>query len=287
MDNFSSFNQFEGRSRESNQRTGSQRAGNQKEIGQGHVALVGAGPGDPELLTLRAYRVIQQAEVLIYDRLVDARIVALVSPECKKIYAGKRKHLHMLNQTQIHDRLVEEAKAGRFVVRLKGGDPFIFGRGGEEIDVLTKEEISWEVVPGISAGIGAAAASGIALTHRDYAQAVTFVTAHRRQGVLDIDWDLALHGGQTVVFYMAVSVSQELAQGLIDRGAAPSSQISVVSDATCESEHVETLTLADLAREALGISPRSVLILHEVPRLKSPVYRSQGVDVFERNVELI
>ena len=172
----------------------------------GEVCLLGAGPGDPELMTLKGLRALEAADVVVYDRLANPALLEHTRPACERIYVGKRKDRHSLPQEQICELLVALARAGRRVVRLKGGDPFIFGRGGEEIDRLEAAGIPWRVIPGITAATGCAASTGIPLTHRDCAHALTFITAHRRDGELTFNWELALHEQQTVVFYMGLSV---------------------------------------------------------------------------------
>lgn len=236
----------------------------------GHVKLVGAGPGDPELLTIKAYKALCQADVVVYDRLVNNELLDLTPAHCKKIYAGKRKHLHTLSQSEINDALIEHAKAGQNVVRLKGGDGFIFGRGGEEAEALSAENITWEVIPGITAGVGAASSAGIPLTHREHAQALTFMTAHRRHGQFEIDWSLATRPNQTVVFYMATSVARDLVTGLIERGLAKTHHLSIVANATLPEESVQTFTLETFLDSSCVVSAPAVLILHEAPVIDQP-----------------
>lgn len=236
-------------------------------MASGKVYLVGAGPGDPELLTVKADRCLRSADILVYDRLVHPDIVGLVPENCELIYAGKRKHLHAMSQERINATLVAKAREGYDVVRLKGGDPFIFGRGGEEAQALQTAGIEFEVVPGITAGVGAAATAGISLTHRDHAQAVTFVTAHRRHGQLEVDWDLVTRPAQAVVFYMAGSVGHELAKQLLARGCGGSRYITVVCNATRANETRTTRTLSEFVRESAVLPSPAVIILHDVEPL--------------------
>lgn len=220
----------------------------------GKVILLGAGPGDPELMTLKGVRALERADVLVYDRLVNPEILAFASPGCEKIYVGKRKDAHSLPQEKICELLVSLAQAGKNVVRLKGGDPFVFGRGGEELDVLEAAGIPWEVIPGITAAIGCAAATGIPLTHRDCAHALTFITAHRKNGELAFNWELALQKDQTVVFYMGLSVAGEIARGLIARGKSADTPIAVVANGSKNSQQLVVATLATLEK-ALAETP--------------------------------
>lgn len=213
---------------------------------RGIVHIVGAGPGDPELLTVRALRLLQTADVLVYDRLVGDAILALANPLSRKVFVGKRKNHHAVPQAGINALLVREAQQGQVVVRLKGGDPFVFGRGGEELDYLRRAGIEATVVPGITAATGCAAASGIPLTHRDHAGAVTFVSGHAAAGNDGPDWSALAHSGQTLVFYMALSTAGITAQKLIDHGLDPQTPAAIVENGTLPNEKVVTGRLAEL-----------------------------------------
>ena len=214
----------------------------------GSVTLVGAGPGDPELLTLKAVRAIQQASVLLVDDLVSDDVVALAQPATRIVHVGKRGGCQSTPQSFILKLMVSEARNGERVVRLKGGDPFIFGRGGEEMDALSAAGIPCSIVPGITAATGCAAATGIPLTHRDHAQAITFVTAHRKEGDLALDWSLACRPHHTTVIYMGLSCLAEIATGLVENGLQPATPVAVIANGTTERQREITGTLADIAR---------------------------------------
>lgn len=248
----------------------------------GRVYLVGAGPGDPELLTLRAVRLLAQADVVVYDQLVSPAVLDFVSPTAERIYAGKRRNEHTLRQEQINALLVRLASEGKQVVRLKGGDPFIFGRGGEELQALAAAGLGFEVVPGITAACGVSTYAGIPLTHRDYAQTCLFVTGHLKERpggrqntdsqadvVADLDWPALIRPRQTVVIYMGLSGLKDICRQLIAHGAAPDLPIAIVQDGTIASQKVLTGTLADLPAKvaASGFTSPCLIIVGEVVRL--------------------
>lgn len=235
---------------------------------QGKVILVGAGPGAADLITLRGLKALQQAEVLVYDRLVSHELLEHVPAECELIYAGKRKNLHIMTQAEICRVLVAKAAAGKRVVRLKGGDPFMFGRGGEEIDALISAELDWEIVPGVTAASGVAASLGLPLTHRDEMQSLTLVTAHKRDGRFNVDWPLVLHDQQTVAFYMALSCARELIHELLLRGKSPETMFTIVANGTLENEQSASCELGEASAmlENIDFPSPALLVLGPKPR---------------------
>ncbi len=235
----------------------------------GRVYLVGAGPGDPDLLTLRAVRLLEKADVVVYDNLVSPGVLDFVPAAAERIYAGKRRNEHTLRQEQINALLVKLALQGKQVVRLKGGDPFIFGRGGEEMQTLAGSGVDFEVVPGVTAASGVSSYAGIPLTHRDYAQCCMFVTGHLKDGSADLDWPSLVRLNQTVVIYMGLNGLPEICQQLVAHGALPSLPIAVVQDGSMKSQKVVTGTLADMAQKVAqaGLKSPCLTIIGEVVKL--------------------
>ena len=212
----------------------------------GKVYLVGAGPGDPALLTLRAVRLLEKADVVVYDHLVSSAVLGFVAQTAERIYAGKRRNEHTMRQEQINALLVKLAQEGKQVVRLKGGDPFIFGRGGEELETLAAHDVPFEVVPGVTAASGVSSYAGIPLTHRDHAQSCLFVTGHLKDGTADLDWPNMVRPNQTVVIYMGLGGLPEICRQMMLHGASPSLPIAVVQDGSIATQKVVTGTLADM-----------------------------------------
>ncbi len=213
---------------------------------QGEVYLIGAGPGDPDLLTLRAFRLLQQAEVVIYDRLVSPQILDRLSDDKEMIYVGKQRANHSTPQQDINELLVHHASLGKRVARLKGGDPFIFGRGGEEIENLAAQKIPFQVIPGITAANGCASYSGIPLTHRDHAQSVRFVTGQLQNGTVNLDWENLVAPDQTLVFYMGLQGLPIICEKLVEHGCPGTTQAAVIEKGTTLDQKIYVSTLNEL-----------------------------------------
>jgi len=236
----------------------------------GIVHIVGAGPGDPELLTLKALRLLQQADIVYYDRLVSADILDLIRRDADRVCVGKEKNFHSVPQPKIHDLLVESARDGKRVVRLKGGDPLIFGRGGEELEALQSAGVDAHIVPGISSALGCAASTGVPLTHRDHAQAVTFVTGHSKSGdVPAVNWDALGAANQTLVIFMGLTNAPTIAENLVKAGRAPSTPVAVIENGTRDDERRFFGTLSELSQIVSKNDVRSpaLLIIGEVAGL--------------------
>jgi uroporphyrin-III C-methyltransferase/precorrin-2 dehydrogenase/sirohydrochlorin ferrochelatase len=237
---------------------------------RGWVSLVGCGPGDPELLTLRALRVLQSADVVVYDHLVSHEVLRLVRPGAKQIYAGKERDNHSLPQERINAMLAELALGGLHVARLKGGDPFVFGRGGEELEALARKAVRVEVVPGITAACGIAASTGVPLTHREHAHSCVFVTGHLKDGGMDLDWEMLARPKQTVVVYMGLMGLPILAGKLIEHGLSPRTPAMMVARGTLAEQEVVIAPLAELARAALDkhLAPPTLIVIGDVVRVR-------------------
>ncbi len=237
---------------------------------RGVVYLVGAGPGDPELLTLRAARLMREAEVVVYDYLVSDAVLGFVNPRAERIYAGKRQGCHALSQDEINRLLLALARRGRRVLRLKGGDPFVFGRGGEEAEFLADHGVRFEVVPGVTAASGASAYAGIPLTHRDRARAVVFVTGHLKDGSCELDWPMLARPRQTVVIYMGVTRIAEICGQLVAHGLDAATPAAVIEKATTPMQRVVTATVGTLAEVAAAarVRPPALIVVGEVVALR-------------------
>lgn len=251
----------------------------------GIVHIVGAGPGDPELLTLKALRLLQAADVILYDRLVSDEILALARRDALRLYVGKAKGDHSVPQDEIEQRLVDYARQGKIVVRLKGGDPFIFGRGGEEMDAVRAAGIPVFATPGITAAIGCAASAGMPLTHRDLAQAVTFATGHAKDdGEPDLDWKALAALGHTLVVYMGVGKADAIARNLIDNGRAGSTPVAVIEKGTTPQERIIKGRLDDLGAlvRGGGVEGPAILVIGEVAEKANGVFFADIVKNFRR-----
>ena len=248
---------------------------------RGRVDLVGAGPGDPELLTLKAFRLIQNADIVFHDRLVSPEILDLIRRDADRVSVGKEKSRHTMPQDDIHRQMIAAAAAGKRVVRLKGGDPFIFGRGGEELQALSAAGIETSVTPGISAALGCAAAAGLPLTHRDHAQSLTFVTGHAKAGGMpEMNWQGLATPHQTVVVFMGVGTADRIASAMIDAGRAADTPVAIIENGTCQNQTKAFGTLATL-RETIdhnNITGPALLIIGEVSAIPAAISNQRAME---------
>jgi uroporphyrinogen III methyltransferase/synthase len=253
----------------------------------GKVILVGAGPGNPDLLTLRAVERIRTADVLVYDRLIHDEVLALTKPSAETLYMGKEPGHHM-RQDEIHALLVEKARQGKTVVRLKGGDPFLFGRGGEEVEYLAEHGIAFEVVPGVSSCLSAPLSANIAVTHRESSSSVVVVTGHSADGREDrVDWEAVARIG-TSVFLMGVHNIDAIARRLIAAGRSSDTPAAMIQMAYCEDERVVTGTLENIAAEVrrANIEPPATLVVGDVVRLRDRLQKLVALHAMQKEVEV-
>ena len=243
--------------------------------GVGLVALVGAGPGDPGLITVKALEYIKRADVIVYDRLVNSVLLDHAPETCELVYVGKTPKHHTKTQDQINDILVAQARQGKLVVRLKGGDPFLFGRGGEEAEVLAAEDLPFEVIPGVSSAIAAPAYAGIPVTHRDLSSSVAVVTGHEdpEKSRVSVDWAALAHGPDTLVILMGLGNLQSITHRLIEAGKSPDTPVALIQDATTPDQKTVTGTLADIVLKAseAGLKPPAVAVIGDVVRLRDQI----------------
>lgn len=237
---------------------------------KGEVYLIGAGPGDPDLMTFKAQRLLQQADVVLYDRLVAPEIVEMARREAERIYVGKKDKEHTLPQEEINQLIVDLAKQGKKVARLKGGDPYIFGRGAEEAELLVANDVPFEVVPGITAAAGCTAYAGFPLTHREFSQSVTFITGHQQQGANEIDYGRLAHSGDTMVFYMGVKNASKIQAGLISHGLPGDTPAAVIEKGTTPEQRVVTARLDNLSEtiQQAAIKPPALIVVGNVIQVR-------------------
>jgi len=245
----------------------------------GEVYLIGAGPGDPDLMTFKALRLLQQADVILYDRLVAPEIIEMARREAERIYVGKKDKWHKVEQQDIGLMMVELAKQGKRVARLKGGDPYIFGRGAEEAEVLVQHGVSYQVVPGITAAAGCSAYAGFPLTHRDYAQSVSLVTGHQQAGAQGIDYARLANSGDTMVFYMGVKNAPKIQAGLLEHGMAESTPVAIIEKGTTPQQKETFCDLSTLAQtlETQHIKPPALIVVGDVIKVRDRLNPEQVV----------
>ena len=252
----------------------------------GKVYLVGAGPGDPELLTIKGLRAIEEADVILYDRLINKDILDYAEPNTKFFYCGKDPYRHSLPQEETNRMMIQLAKKGHTVTRLKGGDPFVFGRGGEEAEQLATHHIPFEIVPGITSGIAAPAYAGIPVTHRDYSSSVAFITAVNKPGMdKEVYWQHLAQGPETLCIYMGVKRLPEICELLVKFGKTPQTPVALVHMGTATSQHTVTGTLQDITKKAKEITNPAMIIVGDVVNMREKIswFEEQA---FKENVNL-
>lgn len=254
----------------------------------GKVFLVGAGPGDPDLITVKGVKAIEQADVILYDRLVNQSLLDYASSETKLVYCGKHPNHHSLPQEEINDLLVDLAQNGNTVTRLKGGDPFIFGRGGEEAEQLAAADIQYEIVPGITSGVAAPAYAGIPVTHRDYSSSVAFVTGVIKDSVdADDYWRSLVHGPDTLCIYMGVKKLPDICSLLLKHGKNEDTPVALVHYGTTDNQQTVTGTLTDIVNRAEGIKNPAMIIVGEVVKLRDKISWFESTQLQDNLLEAI
>ncbi|AVQ35124.1 uroporphyrinogen-III C-methyltransferase [Staphylococcus kloosii] len=254
----------------------------------GKVFLVGAGPGDPDLITVKGVKAIEQADVILYDRLVNQSLLDYASSEAKLVYCGKHPNHHSLPQEEINDLLVDLAQNGNTVTRLKGGDPFIFGRGGEEAEQLAAADIQFEIVPGITSGVAAPAYAGIPVTHRDYSSSVAFVTGVIKDSVdADDYWKSLVHGPDTLCIYMGVKKLPDICSLLLKHGKNEDTPVALVHYGTTDNQQTVTGTLTDIVKRAEGIKNPAMIIVGEVVKLRDKISWFESTQLQDNLLEAI
>lgn len=254
----------------------------------GKVFLVGAGPGDPDLITVKGVKAIEQADVVLYDRLVNQTLLDYASSEAKLVYCGKHPNHHSLPQEEINDLLVDLAQNGNTVTRLKGGDPFIFGRGGEEAEQLAAANIQFEIVPGITSGVAAPAYAGIPVTHRDYSSSVAFVTGVIKDDVdADDYWKSLVHGPDTLCIYMGVKKLPDICTMLLKHGKKEDTPVALVHYGTTDNQQTVTGTLTDIVERAEGIKNPAMIIVGEVVKLRDKISWFESTQLQDNLLEAI
>ncbi len=245
----------------------------------GYVYIVGAGPGDPDLLTIKAYKCLQQVDIVLYDRLVHDDILSLIPTETQTMFVGKACGKHAVSQQEINKTLIELAHQGLKICRLKGGDPYIFGRGGEEAEALVDASVNFEVIPGITAASGCSSYAGIPLTHREHAQSVRFITGHLQQGVDQINWqEYVSPSKQTLVVYMGIKAIERMCKELIKFGMPSSTPTAIIHKGTTKDQQILTCTLANFSQQvkASNIPAPSLIIIGDVVSLHNKLIKKQA-----------